>query len=82
MIGWGKALAALLAIIQMIFRWRSDQDQRQIGRQEGTIEGFEKGKANAETRAKIETDVGRLGPDELRAELERDWMRDKAPGRN
>jgi len=78
-IGWGKALAALLAIIQMVFRWRSDQDQRQIGRQEGTIEGFEKGKANAETRAKIESEVGGLGPDQLRERVDR-WMRDKAPG--
>jgi len=76
---WVSIIAGIIAIIHKLMGWRSDQDQRQIGRQEGTIEGFEKGKANAETRAKIESEVGKLSPAELRAELERDWMRDKAP---
>ena len=58
-----------------IMGWKSDQDQRQIGRQEGTIEGFEKGKQNAELRTKIETDVGKLDSAGLKSRLSK-WMRD------
>jgi len=76
---WVSIIAGIIAIIQKVMGWRSDQDQRQIGRQEGTIEGFEKGKANAETRAKIESEVGGLSPDQLRERVDR-WVRDKAPG--
>ena len=68
-------VATFLTIILKIMGWKSDQDQRQIGRQEGTIEGFEQGKKNAELRTKIETDVGKLDPDGLRGRLSK-WMRD------
>jgi len=75
---WVSIIAGIIAIIQKLMGWRSDQDQRQIGRQEGTIEGFERGKENAETRAKKESEVGSLSPDQLRSRLDR-WLRDKAP---